>query len=124
MKVGKIVNPEFHKALMKLSNQDMPIEAAKKILLTLRKVKDITEKYHKERIKLLTDNSEKDDKGEVKLDDQENFIIEKDKQVAVNEGLVKLMNKGVKLEKISVKELEEVRLSAQEFSLLEDLVSK
>ena len=124
MKAGKIANPEFHKALMKLSNQDIPIKAAKEILLTLRRVKDATDEYHKERIKLLTENSEKDDKGEVKLDDKENFIVDKDKQAIVNEGLVKLMSKDIELGSISIKDLEEARLSAQEFSLLEDLVSK
>jgi hypothetical protein len=101
----------------------MPIKASKAILSTLRKVKDESEKYHKERIKLLTDNAEKTDDGGPKMDEDNNFIIAEENQEKVNEALIQLMNKDVKLSKIKMADLGDAKVTAQELSLLEPIIS-
>ncbi len=123
MKLSKVVNPEFQKALMKLSNQDLPVMVARDVLSILKKVQETTEEYHKERMKLLTENSEKDSQGNVKTDASGNCIIKEGKRAEVDEALINMANKSVTLSNIEMKDLKEVRLSAQDFSLLEDLVS-
>ena len=122
MKMVKVINPSFHRAIMKLSNQDMPISASKAVLSTLRKVKDESEKYHKERIKLLTDNAEKTEDGSAKMDEENNFIIAEENKEKVNEALTKMMDKDIELSKIKIKDLSETKVSAQDFSLLESII--
>jgi hypothetical protein len=108
---------------MKLSKQNLPLKPAKTVLQILRKVKDATDKYHSERIELLTANCEKNEEGNPRLDDNNNFIIPEDNQKTVNDTILSMMNKDVRFPKLKLAEMEEARLSAQELSLIEDLVS-
>ena len=67
--------------------------------------------------------AEKDKKGKPKVDDKNQFILPKDKLEEINEHIREMMNKDIDLSalQISLDDLGDIRMTAQELSLLEDL---
>lgn len=123
MKVMRVVSPQFQSALMKLSNQDLPLSSAKTILSTLRLVEQMTRDYHEGRIKFMGELAEKNEDGTPKVDKNDNFIFPKENNEKINKKLREMMSKDVELPTIPEKDLEGAKLTAQEYSLLEGLFS-
>ena len=117
----RVISPQFQQALMKLSNQDLPLSSAKKVLETLRLVKQATSDYHDDRIKFMGELAEKDSEGNPKLDEKENFVFPQENLEKVNTKLKEIMTQEIELPKIPEKDLGDAKLSAQEYSLLEHL---
>lgn len=111
----------FQRALMKLSNQELPPKSAKAVLDNLRFVRDASEKYHKSRIAYMESIALKDENGKPKIDNDENFVLPPEKSEEINIEVKKMMDQDLKLNKISMDDLGDARLTAQEFSLLEEL---
>ena len=107
---------------MKLSQQELPTRGAKQVLSILRDVREKTEKYHEERIAFLSERAEKDENGKPKSSEDGNFVLQKEKQDEINKFLLELMKKEVKLPKVKSVDLKDAKLTAQEYSLLEDVI--
>ena len=121
MKVVKIVSPQFHAALMKLSNQELPLGSAKIVFSTVRTVKELTEDYHNGRIEFMSKLAEQNEDGTPKLDEKDNFILSDEVVPAINEKLKEMLSKEIEIKTIPLVDLGDAKLSAQEFSLLEEL---
>lgn len=123
MKVIKIISPQFQEALTKLSNQELPPKSAKKVLSIIRLANDSSNDFHTSRIDYMSKIAEKDKKGKPKVDDKNQFILPKDKLEEINEHIREMMNKDIDLSalQISLDDLGDIRMTAQELSLLEDL---
>jgi hypothetical protein len=107
---------------MKLSQQELPTRGAKQVLAILRDVKAKTDEYHKERIEFLSERAEKDAAGKPKAYDAGHFVLDESKKAEINKFLVSLMTKKVKLPKVKPIDLKNATLTAQEYSLLEEVI--
>ena len=107
---------------MKLSNQDVDLKTAKAILEILRASKEAVDKYNKERIEFLSSVAEKDKNGKPK-EKKGDFVIPDDKMEEVNNTLSKMMNEEVDLPKLDADKLGSLKLTAQDFSVIELLLS-
>ena len=123
MKLVRVINPKFQSALMKLSEQDLPIASAKKVLEALRIIKEISEKYESNRVTFIGGLADKNEDGTPKSDDKGNFVLSEENREKVNERLREMMDQDIELPRIPESDLSEARLSAQEYSLLEGLFS-
>jgi len=123
MKVTLVVNPKFQEALMKLSNQDLPLNAAKTVLSVLRQVQQASSDYHEGRIKFMSGLAEKNKDGSPKIDTDGNFVLPKEELEKINSKVLEMMNKEISLPTILESDLKDAKLTAQECSLLEGLFS-
>lgn len=121
MKMMRIISPQFHEAIMKLSNQELPLASAKEVLSMLRTVQEVSNTYHETRIEYMSKLAEKGEDGKPKLDENENFVFPKENLEKVSNKVREMMDKEVELPTIPVKDLGDAKLTAQEYSLLEGL---
>lgn len=121
MKIAKVISKPFQTALMKLGNQDLSPKSAKIILDNIRTINKATEEYHKNRIEYMKTVAEKDTLGKPKIDKDNNFIFPEDKIQEINKKVSDMISQNINLSKISLDDINDARLSAQEFSLLEEL---
>jgi hypothetical protein len=107
---------------MKLSNQELSLPSAKKVLNAVRLVQEVHNKYNEKRIELMKNLADKNKNGEPKIDKNENFVLSKDSSERANEKLKEMLDTEVELPSITADELSDAKLTAQEFSLLEGVI--
>ena len=118
----KIVNPEFSIAYRKLMEADLPIKTAYKLKKMTASITDEQRRYDELRKQLLEKLGEKDDKGELKI---ENGIVMlgENEEAYVTEHQ-ELLDIDLELPVISVSDLGDAKISVTDLMILDDIVSE
>jgi hypothetical protein len=124
MKLSKLVNPEFQVALRKLATQEVPLRTAFKLKGMIKQVNEALAKYDEVRTDALKRYGDKDDKGELVLDEGgKNVKLSEDSAQGFVKELNDLLNDEIEIGGVKVADLgENCSLSTTELMLLEDII--
>ena len=125
MKLGQLVNPAFQAAFRKLSTQDVPLRAAYAIKGIEKQIREELSKYDAARVDSLKKLGTLDEKGELELDEHKNVKLSDEAMKSFAEQLSSLGEVDIAVSAIKISDLgNNVKLSASEASLLEDILSE
>ena len=122
MKLSKIVDPTFVKALNKLNMQELPLKTAFKLKGIIMKTDEERQKYNEVRQQALLKHGEKDENGEIKVDDQGQAIMSNESMSAFITEINDLLLIDIDVPSISITELGSVSMSSNELFLLDFIV--
>lgn len=110
--------------LMEISKKVLPIKASYAIAKNMKKIEDELEIYYKEREKLIDKYAEKDENGNVKIDET-GFIVFRDKESWDREikELLAIEN-DIKIHKFPIDVLEGYNMSPAELMLIEYMIEE
>lgn len=110
--------------LREISKKVLPIKASYAIAKNLKKIEDELEIYYKEREKLIDKYAEKDENGNVKIDET-GFIVFRDKEGWDREikELLAIEN-DIKIHKFPIDVLEGYNMSPAELMLIEYMIEE
>jgi hypothetical protein len=123
MKLSKLVDPSFQAALRKLASQDVPLRSAFKLKGMIKQVNDALAKYDEVRTDALKRYGDKDEKGELVLDENRSVKLSEDNAQNFVKELNELLNDGVEISNLKIAELgDKAALTTSELMLLEDVI--
>lgn len=110
--------------LREISKKVLPIKASYAIAKNMKKIEDELEIYYKERDKLIDKYAEKDENGNVKIDET-GFIVIRDKESWDREikELLAIEN-DIKIHKFPIDVLEGYNMSPVELMLIEYMIEE
>lgn len=110
--------------LMEISKKVLPIKASYAIAKNMKKIEDELEIYYKEREKLIDKYAEKDENGNIKIDET-GFIVFRDKEGWDREikELLAIEN-DIKIHKFPIDVLEGYNMSPAELMLIEYMIEE
>lgn len=125
MKLGRLIDGRFQIALAKLITQPMPLRAAFKLKGINAKVQAETQKYEEVRQAALKRYGDKDEKGELLLNEDQTVKFSSDNFQAFATELNELSDTDVEVGAISITELgEKVQLTGDEVIALDSLLTE
>lgn len=124
MKLARLIDPEFQKALVALTKQQLPLKAAYKLRNVVKKVEQEFSTYEELRKGALDKYGKKKEDGSLETNEANNVIFSsKEEMISFIKELGDLTNEEVEIPTISVDELGEgVKISAEEITNLEGLL--
>ena len=117
----KIVNPEFATAYRKLMDADLPIKTAYKLKKMATQITDEQRRYDELRKQLLEKLGEKDDKGDLKIEN--GIVMLGDNEKAYVTEHQELLDIDIELTAINVDDLGDVKLSVSDLIALGNLIT-
>lgn len=125
MKLKVLVNPQFFRSLNKIMTADIPVQLAWKLRGTAKFLEDQSKAYEEMRKDLLKKHGQKDDKGELVMDEAGNVQFDDGKRDAFIKDHQQLLDQEIELQtKIRISDLQSIRLSASDLIVLEDLIQE
>jgi len=123
MKLARITDKRFRDVLKKLSEQKLPLKAAFKLKGIAKKVNDEFTKYDELRLESVKKFAEKDDAGNLILDDKGNAKFSNDGMLDFVKQLDELLSIDIEILPLSIDELgSELNITADELMILEDVI--
>lgn len=123
MKLGNIVNMQFQIAFKKLAAQTVSMRAAFVIKNIEKQIKDEIGKYDSARLDALKRLGTVKEDGNLEVDENGNAKLSEENMKQFSEELRSLSDLDVTISSIKINDLgSDVKLSATEVSLLEDIV--
>jgi hypothetical protein len=118
MKLGQIINPAFAAALGKLRQEPVPTKGAMKLKSIIETVQQSAVKYDNLRLETLAKHGLKNEDGSLKINEQGNAEFADGDFEKFSSDFSLLLNIEVDLPVVSVDELEGVKLSVDDLTLL------
>lgn len=122
MRLRQIINPNFKAAMSKLIKQDVPLRVAFKLKQTTKTMNDAIKHYDEIRKEALTKYGSKDINGEMIIDSGGNIAFEQDKLRIFNKEIEDLLNSDIEITKLSIEDLGDIRISADDLFLFDDFI--
>ena len=120
--VGRVLNPEFAKAMIKLTTQPLPIKEAYRLTATIDKVNEEIDKFRDARQALVVELAEKDERGEPKVEGQSYVFGEK--QAEFNSRLQGLLDHEFEVQPFTVDLFPNLQITVEEATLLRPILSQ
>lgn len=120
--VGRLVNPEFSKAMVKLTRAQLPIKEAYRLSFAIEKLNGELDSFNAKRQELVLKYAQKDERGEPAT--QGSSYVFGDNLAEFNAALQKLLDEEFEVETFDVALFEGVTLSVEEAILLQPVLSK
>ena len=122
MKLARLVDPNFHSALTKLSTQNLPVRIAFRLKGIVKTTNEEFSKYEEIRNDLLKKHGKKNEDGSLAIENQ-NVQFEGNSYMEFAKELQELVNVELDIPTIKVSELgENITLSVLELDQLEGLL--
>jgi translation initiation factor 2 alpha subunit (eIF-2alpha) len=122
MKLVKLTNDDFQKSLMKLSEQPLPAKTAFKLKGITKKVKEELTKYEELRNEALKRFGKKREDGSLDLADNGNVQFDTEQMHEFVQYIQEIVNEDVELATLSINDLGDISLTAEELLHLDDLI--
>ena len=122
MKLAKIVDPVFIKAINKLNMQELSLKTAFKLKGIIIKTDEERQKYNDVRQAAFDKYGEKDDNGGIKIDNNGQVVMSKESTAAFISEINDLLSMEIDIPTLSVSELGNVTMSSNELFILDFLV--
>ena len=122
MKLASLTNESFQKALMKLSEQPLPAKTAFKLKGVTKKVKEELASYEELRKDALKRFGRKKADGELDLADNGNVQFEPEAMDEFVKYLQEVLTEEVELATVSISDLGDISLTADELLCLDELI--
>lgn len=122
MKFGVFASKEFTDVLVKLFKTEVPVKTAYKLGKIQKLLAEENARYDELRQEIVKKYGEKDDKGELKVDELGNIRIEEKSTEKFMNEMRDLISIEFDTPKVSMNDLGELQLSSTELLMLEDLL--
>lgn len=124
MKLSYILSDSVHDALKRLREAPLPLKEAFIVKGLVKRVQEELTKFEETRLECLQRYGEKDESGDLKIDDKMQIVITKENQLKFAEEFNDILSLEIEFEKIvlSVDKLDGVALSANDLDILEPLI--
>lgn len=123
MKLSRVANQEFRNCLMRLSKKPIPLKTAFKLKTIIKMVNEEHQKYEECRKEALNRLSEKDENGNIRLDESGRAKLSEENSKLFAKEFKDLLETQLEIPKIKASELgEDLKISTEELLLLEDLI--
>jgi len=120
IKLNQLTNPDFQTALNSLSSQEIPMKTAFKFKTILKKMSEEIKKYEELRTELLNKLGDKDEKGELQVDEKNNVKFSNENAKTFYAKLTELLNAEVDIGHLKVDELgDKISLSVKDAYILD-----
>lgn len=121
VKLAQIVNQDFLRSYQKLLKLELPMKAAYKLKKMANVISEEQTRYDELRKELLLNLGEKDDKGELKVD--QGMVILGQNEEKYKQEHKALLEVDVEISPIKIDELGEVQLTGADLLLLDGIVT-
>lgn len=123
MKLARLVDPNFHKALEKLGKQDLPAKVAFRLKGIAKRTREESQKYEEVRQELLQKHGKKDEGGALVLGDHHAVQFDEGKYMEFAKDLAELVNEEVEISTIKLSDLgDNITMTLEEIEHLDGLV--
>lgn len=122
MKLASLINENFQKALLKLTEQPLPAKTAFKLKGITKKVKEEVNSYEDLRKEALNRFGRKKENGELDLADNGHVLFEQEAMQEFIKYLQELMTQEIEITSISIKDLGDISLTADDLLNLDELI--
>ena len=123
MKLTILSNPKFVEVLQSLMVQQLPIQTTVKLRSVVKDVSSALQQYETTKNELLNKYGKKDDKNQFIVDEKTGQVVmDEANQKAFVEEYTKLIEADVKINSISIQELEGIKLSVAELTILDGII--
>jgi hypothetical protein len=123
MKLVMLNSDMFKQSLSKLTASKLPVKTTFKLKGIILKMQEELKKYEETRMELLNTYCQKNDQGQLAVDDKGQAIfLSEESQLEFGQKIVELGNLDIEIGKISISEIENVELELSDMFALDGLV--
>lgn len=123
MQLKALSNPQFFQSLNKIMRAEIPVKLAWKLKGMAKFLDDQNKTYDDMRKELLKKHGEKDDKGELKMDERGQVVFKEDGKDKFIKEHRELLEQPVEIkDKIKLSDINGIKLSASDLLVLEDII--
>jgi len=125
MKLGKLVDPQYQAVLRKLASQEIPLRTAFKLRGIIKTGNDEFAKYEEVRADALKRFGKRKEDGSLDADEKGTVALSEENMTQFVAELNALLSTDVDVGTIKISELgEKASLTAQELTILDDLITE
>ena len=122
MKLSRVMNKEFMSAYIRLMKSELPMSAAIKLKRISIQVTEAQDMYEEMRKELLNKYGQKNQHGELLVDDHGMVKMSREAQLEFSEKHKELLDVEVECNSVNVSELSTIKISAHDLMLLDGIV--